>query len=67
MIKSEKAGRVEKAAMKIPQLPEADDEIIPSEKNIRRVIERKRISPVEFRINEQDGRLAIRFFFFPRC
>jgi integrase/recombinase XerD len=38
-----------------------DDEIIPSEKNIKKVIERRRFSPVEFRINEQDGRLAIRF------
>jgi integrase/recombinase XerD len=42
-------------------LPESDDEIIPSERNIRRVIERRHFNPVEFRINEQDGRLGIRF------
>ncbi len=49
----EETGRIEKS--------DNEDEIIPSEKNIRKVIERSRFSPVEFRINEQDGRLAIRF------
>lgn len=38
-----------------------DDEIIPATKAIRNVVERKRYNPVELRINEQDGRLAIRF------
>jgi integrase/recombinase XerD len=38
-----------------------DDSFIPSEKSIKNVIGRRRFDPVEFRINEQDGRLAIRF------
>ena len=44
-------------------LPDNDDdeEIIPTPRAIENVVERKRYSPVEFRINEQDGRLAIRF------
>jgi hypothetical protein len=49
-----------------PELPESDTginfpdkEIIPSGKTIERVLDRRRSSPVEFRINEQDGRLAI--------
>ena len=60
-IKSEGSGTIEKAPVKIPQLYEAEDEIIPSEKNIKRVFERKYYNPVEFSINKQDGRLAIRF------
>jgi hypothetical protein len=35
--------------------------IIPTGRVIKQVVERQRFSPVEFRINEQDGRLAIRF------
>lgn len=36
-------------------------EIIPSKRSAEKVVERSRFSPVEFRINEHDGRLAIRF------
>ena len=36
-------------------------EFIPAKRTIERVIEQRRFSPVEFRINENDGRLAIRF------
>jgi site-specific recombinase XerD len=38
-----------------------DDEILPNESSFKKVAERVRYNPVEFRINEQDGRLAIRF------
>jgi len=38
-----------------------EPEIIPARRVIERVVERQRFSPVEFRINEQDGKLAIRF------
>jgi integrase/recombinase XerD len=43
---------------------ETDDdeaEMIPTKKIIEKVVKRSRFSPLEFRINEQDGRLAIRF------
>jgi integrase/recombinase XerD len=53
--------RIEKFPRNIYEKSDNEDEIIPSERNIRKVIERSRFSPVEFRINEQDGRLAIRF------
>jgi integrase/recombinase XerD len=59
--KPQEPGRIEKIPVNLPQITEADDEIIPAERNIRKVIERKRFNPVEFRINEKDGRLAIRF------
>jgi integrase/recombinase XerD len=36
-------------------------DIIPQERQITRVIRRPKFSPVEFRINENDGRLAISF------
>lgn len=42
-----------------PQNDEA--EMIPASRIIEKVVKRERFSPVEFRINEQDGRLAIRF------
>jgi integrase len=35
--------------------------MIPTRRTIENVVDRIRYSPVEFRINEQDGRLAIRF------
>jgi integrase/recombinase XerD len=38
-----------------------DEEILPNAGNFKKVVERVKYSPVEFRINEQDGRLAIRF------
>ena len=38
-----------------------DEEIIPTIRTIKKVVEHRRYSPVEFRINEQDGRLAVRF------
>ena len=40
---------------------ERDEEIIPTIRTIKKVVEHRRYSPVEFRINEQDGRLAVRF------
>jgi len=40
---------------------DSDEELIPGERSIRKVISRPHYSPVEFRISEQDGRLAIRF------
>lgn len=36
-------------------------DIIPQESKIVKVVDRQRYDPVEFRINESDGRLAIRF------
>jgi integrase/recombinase XerD len=36
-------------------------EMIPTRRIIERVVDRPQFSPVEFRINEQDGRLAIKF------
>jgi integrase/recombinase XerD len=38
-----------------------EDEVIPSKTIIEKTVGRQRYSPVEFRINEHDGRLAIRF------
>ena len=58
--KPEESGKIATGSVKRPPLHEADDDIIPSEKNIIRVFKR-RFNPVDFRINEQDGRLAIRF------
>jgi hypothetical protein len=40
---------------------EPEREIIPGRRKIENLVNRQRYSPVEFRINEQDGRLAIRF------
>jgi hypothetical protein len=40
---------------------ESEDEMIPARRTIERTVERKRYAPVEFRINEQDGRLAVKF------
>ena len=50
----------------IPVIEEAgrdddDEEMIPATRTIKKVVGRIRYSPVEFRINEQDGRLAVRF------
>jgi integrase/recombinase XerD len=36
-------------------------EVLPDKRKIEKLVDRQRYSPVEFRINEQDGRLAIRF------
>ncbi len=44
-----------------PVIIESDDDLFPSDSTIRKVVTRTRFSPVEFRINEHDGRLAIRF------
>lgn len=38
-----------------------DDALIPSRKTFEKAVTRQRYSPVEFRINEEDGRLVIRF------
>jgi integrase len=45
----------------IPELTPPEPEMIPTRRTIENVVDRIRYSPVEFRINEQDGRLAIRF------
>ena len=45
----------------IPDLTFPEPEMIPTRRTIENVVDRIRYSPVEFRINEQDGRLAIRF------
>jgi integrase/recombinase XerD len=42
-------------------IEDQDEELIPDKRKIEKIVERQRYSPVEFRINEQDGRLAIRF------
>jgi integrase/recombinase XerD len=44
-----------------PESEETEVEMIPSRRNIEQVINRPRYGPVEFSINEKDGRLAIRF------
>ena len=36
-------------------------DLLPDHRKIEKLVDRQRYSPVEFRINEQDGRLAIRF------
>jgi len=41
--------------------PYGGDELLPGNRKIEKLVNRQRYSPVEFRINEQDGRLAIRF------
>ena len=45
----------------IPDLTFPEPEMIPTRRTIENVVDRIRYSPVEFRINEQDGRLAIKF------
>jgi integrase/recombinase XerD len=45
----------------LPEIKEQEEEMIPTRRIIEKVVERQRFSPVEFRINEQDGRLVIRF------
>lgn len=44
-----------------PEFTDTEEELIPTSRIVEKVVERERFSPVEFRINEQDGRLAIRF------
>ncbi|MGC1390553.1 MAG: tyrosine-type recombinase/integrase [Bacteroidales bacterium] len=44
-----------------PESQKSEDELISTRRIIEKVVDRERFSPVEFRINEQDGRLAIRF------
>jgi integrase/recombinase XerD len=44
-----------------PEIKDREAEIIPTRRIIEKVVERPRFSPVELRINEHDGRLAIRF------
>jgi integrase/recombinase XerD len=48
----------------VSQKPDNEDtetEMIPARSTIEKVMDRSRFGPVEFRINEKDGRLAIRF------
>lgn len=45
----------------IPVLTPPETEMIPTRRTIENIVDRIRYSPVEFRINEQDGRLAVRF------
>jgi|WetSurMetagenome_2_1015567.scaffolds.fasta_scaffold07375_3 integrase/recombinase XerD len=40
---------------------DSNDELIPANRTIRKVVGRERFDPVEFRINEEDGRLSVRF------
>jgi integrase/recombinase XerD len=61
ILKPEVSDWKERRDVNKTRISDAADEIIPSERNIIRVIERDRFNPVEFRINEEDGRLAIRF------
>jgi integrase/recombinase XerD len=42
-------------------IEDQDEELIADKRKIEKFVERQRYGPVEFRINEQDGRLAIRF------
>jgi integrase/recombinase XerD len=44
-----------------PESKKPQNEIIPATRIIKQVVGREHFSPVEFRINERDGRLAIRF------
>ena len=44
-----------------PLISEDDDEIIPPAREIKNVAERKEFSPVEFTMNEGEGKLIIRF------
>jgi integrase/recombinase XerD len=60
------AGFSEDDPDQIPNIQDAKNEdreegMIPSQKTIIRIVDRPRSGPVEFRINEKDGRLAIRF------
>jgi integrase/recombinase XerD len=61
--KNKDSGRDIKVSLIIP--PQADEdpynELIPAQRTIEKVIEHVRFDPVEFRINESDGQLAIRF------
>jgi integrase/recombinase XerD len=45
----------------LSEIDDADTEMIPAFQTIEKVVNRPRSGPVEFRINEKDGRLAIRF------
>jgi integrase/recombinase XerD len=38
-----------------------EEDMIPGRTEIRKVVEQQRFGPVEFRINESDGRLSVRF------
>jgi integrase/recombinase XerD len=38
-----------------------EDELMPGLKSVKSVVYRPRFGPVEFRLNEQDGRLSVRF------
>jgi len=49
------------SASPTPESEEIDREMIPAQRNDEQVINRPQYGPVEFRINEKDGRLAIRF------
>ena len=49
------------SASQKPETEEAETEMIPAQRVIEKVLDRPRFAPVEFRINEKDGRLAIRF------
>ena len=61
IIKTQTSGRNKEIPVRKPEQKAKDEEIIPAGRIIEKVVDRQRFSPVEFRINEQDGRLAIRF------
>jgi hypothetical protein len=45
----------------IPEKEDIEEEMIPGRTEIRNVVERQRSGPVEFRMNENDGYLVVRF------
>jgi integrase/recombinase XerD len=59
--KIQTSGRNREIPVRRPEQKAKDEEIIPAGRIIEKVVDRQRFSPVEFRINEQDGRLGIRF------
>ena len=53
--------KVTDSASHKPEKEDTEAEMIPTSKTIEKIFNRPRFCPVEFRINENDGRLAIRF------
>lgn len=49
------------SAQPLSEIEDAESEIIPQIQTIEKVVNRPRYGPVEFRINEKDSRLSIRF------
>jgi integrase/recombinase XerD len=53
--------RTGSSVLHISDKEDIEDELMPGNKEISNIVERERFGPVEFRINEVDGRLSIRF------